>query len=206
MEEKRAMTVIYFLVSWAVALGSPAVPSAAAYNWTFLVFRPTAKMVRFIKSNCAGASSRRMTCKASAQLANPLKMKLDLIWCSILFYSAHCSKAENLQVQHCRGVAEMVSKRTNCLILSSHLWLQSSRNRFAKSNFFTHWNNFGPHWSFNILIPLYQRFFSTFISESYQNISSSTFAKPALSKTECNYQTTVNVPVKTLAFTQNTSS
>ena len=41
-------------VSWSVTWWSLAVPSAAAYNWTFLVFCPTAKMVRFIKSNCAG--------------------------------------------------------------------------------------------------------------------------------------------------------
>ena len=69
------------LASWAVTWGSLAVPSAAAYNWTFLVFCPTAKMVRFIKSNCAGASSRRMTCKTSAQVGprTPRKMKLDLI-------------------------------------------------------------------------------------------------------------------------------
>ena len=94
MEEKRAMTLIYFLVSWAVALGSPAVPSAAAYNWTFLVFRPTAKMVRFIKSNCAGASSRRMTCKASAQLANPPQDEtgFDLMFNSILFRTLQQSR------------------------------------------------------------------------------------------------------------------
>ena len=90
MEEKRAMTVIYFLVSWAVALGSPAVPSAAAYNWTFLVFCPTAKMVRFIKSNCAG-EAHDLPASARVPECPPPKDEtgFDLMFNSILVGALH---------------------------------------------------------------------------------------------------------------------
>ena len=72
------------LVSWAVALGSPAVPSGPAYNWTFLVFRPTAKMVRFIKSNCAGeAHDLQGKCPTGQPLQD--ETGFDLMFNSLLF-------------------------------------------------------------------------------------------------------------------------
>ena len=115
MEEKRAMTVIYFLVSWAVALGSPAVPSAAAYNWTFLVFRPTAKMVRFIKSNCAGASLRgAWPARQVPKWAREPRARWNWIWFDGQFYSIrHTTTAitENLQVWNYCKIVELWSKK-----------------------------------------------------------------------------------------------